>query len=298
VPELRAAEKRVVCVDQALVAAPVDRERGTPASGLGCGEVCVDVGAAEGVDRLLGIADQDERDAPITERAPHDVPLDRVCVLELVDQDDAVASPQPRGRGGPARPRERLVEARQQIVVGHDRQAALAELELVANGDRQPAAHLGDGAGGGHDRRGRVLDRRVRDLRRLRAPERGRAAVVEAAHVEVVDHLLDDVAGVLDESGVALEVPRDPEPAEHLLAEAVGGRDSGGVEVRQRARDPFAPGPDLGVGPIGEQRHHLVARVGRRARERAREPPLDADEPLAHALAQLSRRHARERHEQ
>ncbi len=34
------------------------------------------------------------------------------------------------------------------------------------------------------------------------------------------------------------------------------------------------------------------------ARQRGGEPGLDGDEPLAHPLAQLARRHARERHEQ
>ena len=66
-------------------------------------EVGVDVGAAEGVDRLLRVADEDERRAAVAERAAHDVPLDGVGVLELVDEHDAVALSQPRGRGLAAR---------------------------------------------------------------------------------------------------------------------------------------------------------------------------------------------------
>ena len=61
---------------------------------VGGREVGVDVGAAEGVDRLLGVADQDERRLAVAEGALDDLPLDRVGVLELVDQDDPVALPQ------------------------------------------------------------------------------------------------------------------------------------------------------------------------------------------------------------
>ena len=54
---------------------------------------------------------------------------------------------------------------------------------------------------------------------------------------------------------------------------------------------------DLLRGALGEQPHDLVA-VGRRAGQRAGEPLLGADEPLAHAVAQLAGRHPRERDEQ
>ena len=54
----------------------------------------MDVGAAEGVDRLLGVADEHEGGAVAAEGGPHDVPLDRVGVLELVDERDLVAAAQ------------------------------------------------------------------------------------------------------------------------------------------------------------------------------------------------------------
>ena len=72
----------------------------------------------------------------------------------------------------------------------------------------------------------------------------GVAAAVEAAHVEVVDHLVD--AGRATSStnvGVALDVAGDAEAAEHLLAEAVGGGDRRRVEVGQRPRQPLAARP-------------------------------------------------------
>ena len=61
VAELGAAEERVEGVDQALVAAPVRRQRRLGDGAVGGAEVGVDVGAAEGVDRLLRVADQDQR---------------------------------------------------------------------------------------------------------------------------------------------------------------------------------------------------------------------------------------------
>ena len=201
-------------------------------------EVGVDVGAAEGVDRLLGVADEDERDAALAERAAHDVPLDRVGVLELVDEHDAVALSQARGRGFAARALERVVEAGEEVVVGHDRHLALAGVELVAGGERQPAAHGLDGALGrvlGLDAHRGVAHRDARDPHGLRAVELRDVAAVPAADVEVVDDVLEQVADVLDEDGVGVDVPRDAQPAEDLLAEAVRGGDRRGVEVGERA---------------------------------------------------------------
>ena len=141
VPELGAAEQRVVGVDEALVAAPVDLERRALVGPVGRFEVGVDVGAAEGVDGLLRVADEDERRVAVPEGAEHDVPLDGVGVLELVDEHDAVALSQALGRGLAAGALERVVEAGEQVVVGHDRHLALALVELVAHGEGQAAAH-------------------------------------------------------------------------------------------------------------------------------------------------------------
>ena len=64
------------------------------AGGLRRRQVGVDVAAAEGVDRLLGVADQDHRGVP-GERPLQDLPLHRVGVLEFVDQHDRPARPHP-----------------------------------------------------------------------------------------------------------------------------------------------------------------------------------------------------------
>jgi hypothetical protein len=77
-------------------------------------EVGVHIGAAEGIDRLFGVADQHQPGATSTGTAVidgradteglfYDLPLDRVGVLELVDQDNRVAPAQP-GAGGRAPP--------------------------------------------------------------------------------------------------------------------------------------------------------------------------------------------------
>ena len=100
VAEAGAVEERVEGVDKALVAAPVRRQRLPGEGALGGAEVGVDVGPAEGIDRLLGVADQDQGRPCFAEGAAHDLPLDRVRVLELVDERDVVLLAQPRAGGG------------------------------------------------------------------------------------------------------------------------------------------------------------------------------------------------------
>ena len=64
VAELGAAGQRLERVDQAGVAAPVGGEGVPGGGGAGSAEVGDDVAAAEGVDRLLRVADQDQRGVP------------------------------------------------------------------------------------------------------------------------------------------------------------------------------------------------------------------------------------------
>ncbi len=60
----------------------------------------MDVGTAESVNRLLRIADEDQRLALGIEGTAHDVPLHGVGVLELVDENDIEALPQAGPRHG------------------------------------------------------------------------------------------------------------------------------------------------------------------------------------------------------
>ena len=118
---------------------------------------------------------------------------------------------------------------------------------------------------------------------------------MEATDVEVVERLLDQVRDVLDERGLAVEVADRPELGQHLLAEPMGGRDRRGVEVRNGVGQPVAPDADLAVGPGREQRYDRVVVLDGCAGEDPRQRLLAPDEPLADAVAQLARRHPRER---
>ena len=207
--------------------------------------------------------------------------------------------PRPRRR----RPSSVSSQPRQQVVVGHDRPAALAALELVARTARARRRRIAC------DRcpRARPPARSARPgcstaTRAIRsacgAVEVGGVAAVEAPHVEVVDDLREQVADVLDEGGVGLDVAGDAEAAEHLLAEPVRRGDRRRVEVGERARQALAALLDLVARAGREQRDDLVA-LGGAAPASARARPCSArHEALAHALAQLAGRHPREGHEQ
>ena len=136
------------------------------------------------------------------------------------------------------------------------------------------------------------------DPHRLGPVEVGGVAAVEATHVQVVDDVGQQLADVLDERGVGLDVPGDAEAAEHLLTEPVRRGDRGGVEARERA--PQAPVALLDLVPRSGREHpdHRVALGGARPGEGSGEPPLGRHEALADAFAELARRHAGEGDEQ
>ena len=84
IPELGPAEHRLQPVHQCRVTTPIDAERAALPGGLGGVQIGEDVATAERVDRLLGVADEDQRRLP-AERPFDHLPLHRVGVLELVD---------------------------------------------------------------------------------------------------------------------------------------------------------------------------------------------------------------------
>ena len=298
VAEPRVREQRVEGVEQRLVAAPVDAQSGVRVRGGGGHEVGVDVGAAEGVDRLLGIGDQHQRHPFGGERAVEDLPLNRVGVLELVDEDHVVARTQALPRRRPVRTVEDLVQPRQQIVVGHDRELALALLELVSHHPGQAVAHRSGAVLGlahrlelGH----RVEHRRARDLQRLGAGESRATSRPESPDVQVVESLLEQVGDILDERGLAIEIADGAELREYLLAEAVRRGDRGRVEVGDGARQPVAAQADLLWRARAQQRHHRVgSRVGC-AGEDPRQLLLAPDQSLPDPVAELAGRHPGER---
>ncbi len=303
VPEAGAAEQGVVGVDQALVAAPVDAQGG-PGPGLaGRLQVGVDVGAAEGVDGLLGVADEHEGGVAVAEDPAHDLPLDRVGVLELVDQGDLVALAQPvAGGGAPFVVGQGVAQPGEEIVVGEHRSPALAPLDLVAHGAGQAPAHGPLGV------LGRVLrlDHGVGVPHRLVAdapglgPAEGRnvPGAVEAADVEVVDHLGHQVAQVVGEGDVELDVAGHAQAAEHVLAEPVGGGDGGGVEVGQGHGQVAPAGLDLFGRAGGQQGQDAVVGGRGHAGQGPGQPVLGGDQAPADAVTQLAGGHAGEGDEQ
>ncbi|MCY1499335.1 hypothetical protein D9M68_333500 [compost metagenome] len=153
---LRAGEQRVERGDQlgrgAVVVGQVVAPRRTVA-GL---QVGGQVGAAEGVDRLLGVADEAQRGVIQFRRiqAVEDGELDRVGVLEFVDQRQRVLLAQGRRQLGAGRALQRLVEAVEQVVEGQQALRRLARRQLAVElleqahlqGDQAPlAGRLGGG---------------------------------------------------------------------------------------------------------------------------------------------------------
>ena len=141
VAELRAAQHRLQAVHQRGVAAPVLAEGLSLAGGLRGLEVRDDVAAAERVDGLLRVADQDQRRAA-GERAVDHLPLHRVGVLELVDHHDrpSLMHPQLRGRVVGL---QRVGQPGEQVVVAEDAEPALADFQFGQNVFREVDADRG-----------------------------------------------------------------------------------------------------------------------------------------------------------
>ena len=159
VPELDAVHKGVCGGDEVGVAAPVRGQvhRGRPLRGP---QVGVHVGAAEPVDRLLGITHGDE---PVVEGSLENLPLHRIGVLKLVDHDERVALPQPfDDRGAMLGIVDGAVQTRDEVVVAEflAGPSSLAHLlgGLADEGD--PPSQPLDGVVLAWRGRGRVGDRR------------------------------------------------------------------------------------------------------------------------------------------
>ena len=125
------------------VAAPVRAQRLPSVRDVARLEVGVHVGAAERVDRLLGIADQHQRGSVAGECGAHDRPLVGIGVLELVDQRDALARPQLHADLRAGGPSSVAAQSRDEVVEGHQRERPLAAVKLGAGRPGQPSAQLG-----------------------------------------------------------------------------------------------------------------------------------------------------------
>ena len=113
--------------------------------------------------------------------------------------------------------------------------------------------------------------------------------VGEPAEEEVVDHLLDEVADVLDQGDLPVDVARRPEAVEDLQAEPVRRLDGRGVEVGDGLAQPVAAGLDLVGRPVGQQLHELVVVVAALAGRGCR-PARRRRGPAARAPARAARR--------
>ncbi len=294
VPEFGPAEDVVERGEQPGVAAPVVRQL---AAAVGVGdrvEVAEHLRAAEGVDGLLRVADQHQ--GPVTvEGQPQDVPLQRVGVLELVDQGHpvAVADPLP-GAFAVLGIGEHGVQQDQQVVeVAQPCQPGAAfglGAHRRAEGHPRTAGPVVVGREGGvavvHGGQGQGV--------RVAQGERGPVAGV-AGQVQVLDDGGDEVVDRFGEPGAGVVVARQPELVEHALAERVGGGDGARVEIGEGG-EQSAPVGRRGGGVGGQQGDDLVG-VGARGGG-VGQGGGDGDEPFAGAFAQFLRGGPAEGHQQ
>ena len=278
---------------RAGVAASVGVEGGLGGGGVGRREVGDDVAAAEGVDRLLRVADQDHRRVT-GERAVEHLPLHRVGVLELVDQHDAASAG--ASAGGPVRrrrPARRRAGRAGRRRTGCRGGACGARPRRAPRRRTRPARRRPTQRGVracrrvvGHRELGvRVADRGAGERERRRRANGGVVGgLPEAAEVDVVDDLDHELVEALDQGRAGVGVAGDAERAQHRLAELVGGRDGRGVEGRQRVAQPP-------VSPLDARRRRQRAggrRPGVHGRRRpGRERALGLDQLFADPLAQL-----------
>ena len=287
VAQCRPVREHLQRVDQGRVAAPVAGERAAAVGGAYGVEVAEHVTASERVDRLLRVADQDQVGVP-GERPVEHLPLHRVGVLELVDQDHLPALPHPLAGRGVGR-LEGVGEAAEQVVEAEDAEPLLAPVDLCPHvGGELPAlaGHRVRLGRGGLERRPEHVDRPAAEGERDLAAEGwlGRG-VAEAGEVEVVDHLHDQVVEVLHQPGVGVGVTGDAQGAQHQPAELVGGRDGGAVEVGERRGQPAAALEDPGV--VEAPRQEADQPVVPASRGDIAQRSLGGAELVAHPLAEL-----------
>jgi hypothetical protein len=208
VAELSSAGEDLQRLDERCVGPVVDRQRPCLARGAGGLQVGDHVAATEGVDGLLRVADEHERGVT-GEGAVEDVPLDRVGVLELIDQHDAPALAHPVA-GRRVVVAEGGGEAAEQVVVREDAEPLLATLELEPHVLGEPDPVRLDGTGLGVDRSEmglRVTDGLPPDGERRRWTERRSVVVLaELPEVEVTDDFDHQLVEVLHERDAGVGV--------------------------------------------------------------------------------------------
>ena len=264
VAELCVAHHRLQAVDQRCVAAPVGAQRLSLPGGGGGVQIGDDVAAAERIDRLLRIADQNHRGLP-AERAVDHLPLHRVGVLELVDHHDGPAPLH-------ARPGRRIVglqgvrEPGEQVVVVQDAELALARLQLRAHGFREVDTDRRLEAGRRVDRPQFgvcAADDLTSEVERLLAGEHRVVLLLpEMRKVQVVDDLGDHIVETLHQLNTGVGITRHPKRFQDQLTELVCGGDGRGVEAGECVAQPELAFGQL-VGRAVEQMLHDLVVAGR-----------------------------------
>ena len=225
-------------------------------------QVGVHIGTAEGVDRLLRVADHDHLDRCRTagqEGGGEHLPLERVGVLELVDHHDLVALAQCQrmarlGRHGITGPADH-------VVVGEDAELRPALQHTVAHGEQQLPPRLLQivghgldvaGAAGGPDLGRDVGEHQLDDLAKLRfvgdrvaggwCEQLDQGARARSRRHFAEHGIVGDLAAQITVVGadrLGGDVVEEAERRQRLVAETVDRRDRREVERGHRLPRPL-----------------------------------------------------------
>ena len=195
IAELGAAQHHLQPVEQRRIAAPVGGQGLLIAGRLGRLQIRHDVAAAERVDGLLRVADEDHRGTP-AECAVDHLPLDSVGVLELVDHDDRPALVHAYLGGGVVGV-QRGSQSAQQVVVAEDAESPLADFQFGQNvfreADTDRGVRFGFRVAGPQFGCG-VVDHLARQLQRSAIWQRRIVALLsEVGQIQIVDDLGDQI---------------------------------------------------------------------------------------------------------
>ena len=270
-------------------------------------QVAADLRTTERVDRLFRIADENQLSMPV-KAAPQDLPLERVGVLEFVDEDQFERGPDALARRlTELRVGDDPVQDHLEVVVGPQSREALATFDAAAHALAESHA-LGCGRRCGvcgvvglrRQRHPRAPDGLARDRHRLADRKRGAVGITRIRRqVQIERGLFDDVVGVFDDVVDQFAFAEETQGFEHPIAERVCRRDRRGVEIGERLHETSTARADL-VGTPGQHRtqHRVVVAVAIGVHAGRIERDDEVGEACAHTLAQFGTRRAAERDQQ
>jgi len=124
-------EKRIKSVEQCLVRTPIGFERVLPRGGPGRVQIGEIVCASESVNRLFGISNKKEPMSVSPKDPLKNRVLQRVRILELVDQSRSIFCTDCAGKKSPVPAMQSSMDPREQIVVGQHVALKLARGEFA-----------------------------------------------------------------------------------------------------------------------------------------------------------------------